>query len=100
MFINPLSPFTFLKISSLKATSFILFVLLLKSNLLRLKGGLIGGLFALILLSGIVISSSVAVGSLIYAFKIKNDNNPNKDLEVEDKLEAVNIWFMFYFFSN
>ena len=91
MFINPLSPFTFLKISSLKATSFILFILLLKSNLLRLKGGLIGGLFALILLSGIVISSSVAVGSLIYAFKIKNDNNPNKDLEVEDKLEAVNI---------
>ena len=56
MFINPLSPFTFLKISSLKATSFILFVLLLKSNLLRLKGGLIGGLFALILISGLVLS--------------------------------------------
>ena len=91
MFINPLSPFTFLKISSLKATSFILSVLLLKSNLLRLKGGLIGGLFALVLLSGIVISSSLAAGSIIYALKIKNDNNPNKDVEVEDKLEAVNI---------
>ena len=91
MFINPLSPFTFVKISSLKATSFILFVLLLKSNLLRLKGGLIGGLFALILLSGIVLSSSIAVGSILYALKIKNDNNPNNDLEVEDKLEAVNI---------
>ena len=91
MFINPLFPFTFLKISSLKATSFILFVLLLKSNLLRLKGGLIGGLFALILLSGIVISSSIAAGSIIYILKIKNDNKPNKDLEVEDKLEAVNI---------
>ena len=91
MFINPLSPFTFLKISSLKATSFILFVLLLKSNLLRLKGGLIGGLFALILLSGIVISSSIAAGSIIYALKIKNDNNPNNEVEVEDKLEAVNI---------
>ena len=91
MFINPLSPFTFLKISSLKATSLILFILLLKSNLLRLKGGLIGGLFALILLSGIVISSSIAAGSVIYALKIKNDNNTNKDLEVEDKLEAVNI---------
>tara|TARA_Y100001933_G_scaffold52784_1_gene51946 strand:+ start:143 stop:418 length:276 start_codon:yes stop_codon:yes gene_type:complete len=91
MFINPLSPFTFLKISSLKATSFILFVLLLKSNLLRLKGGLIGGLFALILLSGIVISSSIAAGSIIYALKIKNDTNPNKDVDVEDKLEAVNI---------
>tara|TARA_B100001115_G_scaffold153044_1_gene123366 strand:+ start:143 stop:418 length:276 start_codon:yes stop_codon:yes gene_type:complete len=91
MFINPLSPFTFLKISSLKATSLILFVLLLKSNLLRLKGGLIGGLFALILLSGIVISSSIAAGSIIYALKIKNDNNSNKDVDVEDKLEAVNI---------
>ena len=91
MFINPLSPITFLKISSLKATIFILFILLLKSNLLRLKGGLIGGLFALILLSGIVLSSSIAAGSLIYALKIKKDNSPNKDVEVEDKLEAVNI---------
>ena len=91
MFINPLSPFTFLKVSSLKATSLILFSLLLKSNLLRLKGGLIGGLFALILLSGIVISSSIAAGSIIYALKIKNDNNPNNEVEVEDKLEAVNI---------
>ena len=91
MFINPLSPFTFLKISSLKATISILFVLLLKSNLLRLKGGLIGGLFALVLLSGIVVTSSIAAGSIIYALKIKNDNNPNKDIEVEDKLEAVNV---------
>tara|TARA_B100001287_G_C22381999_1_gene389247 strand:+ start:137 stop:412 length:276 start_codon:yes stop_codon:yes gene_type:complete len=91
MFINPLSPINFLKISSLKATIFILFVLLLKSNLLRLKGGLIGGLFALILLSGILVSSTIAVGSLIYALKIKKDNSPNNDVEVEDKLEAVSI---------
>ncbi len=91
MFINPLSPFTFLKISSLKATSFILFVLLLKSNLLRLKGGLIGGLFALILISGLVLSSTIAAGSIIYALKIKKDNDTNNDVEVEDKLEAVNI---------
>ena len=91
MFINPLSPIIFFKISSLKATIFILFVLLLKSNLLRLKGGLIGGLFALTLLSGILVSSTIAVGSIIYALKIKNDNSPNKDVEVEDKLEAVNI---------
>ena len=91
MFINPLSPITFLKISSLKATIFTLFVLLLKSNLLRLKGGIIGGLFALTLLSGILLSSTIAAGSLIYALKIKNDNSPNKDLDVEDKLEAVNI---------
>ena len=91
MFINPLFPFTFLKISSLKATSFILFVLLLKSNLLRLKGGLIGGLFALILISGLVLSSTIAAGSIIYALKIKKDNDTNNDVEVEDKLEAVNI---------
>ena len=91
MFINPLSPFTFLKISSLKATSFILFVLLLKSNLLRLKGGLIGGIFALILISGLVLSSTIAAGSIIYALKIKKDNDTNNDVEVEDKLEAVNI---------
>ena len=91
MFINPLSPINFLKISSLKATIFILFVLLLKSNLLRLKGGLIGGLFALILLSGILLSSTIAVGSIIYALKIKKDNSPNNDVEVEDKLEAVTI---------
>ena len=91
MFINPLSPFTFLKISSLKATSFILFVLLLKSNLLRLKGGLIGGLFALILISGLVLSSTIAAGSIIYALKIKKDNDTKNDVEVEDKLEAVNI---------
>ena len=91
MFINPLSPFTFLKISSLKATSFILFVLLLKSNLLRLKGGLIGGLFALTLISGLVLSSTIAAGSIIYALKTKKDNEPNNDVEVEDKLEAVNI---------
>tara|TARA_B100000212_G_scaffold286051_1_gene226657 strand:+ start:159 stop:434 length:276 start_codon:yes stop_codon:yes gene_type:complete len=91
MFINPLSPFTFLKISSLKATIFILFALLLKSNLLRIKGGLIGGLFAIILLSGILVSSTIAAGSVIYALKIKKDNSPTKDVEVEDKLEAVNI---------
>tara|TARA_Y100000589_G_scaffold13939_1_gene11249 strand:- start:40 stop:315 length:276 start_codon:yes stop_codon:yes gene_type:complete len=91
MFFNPLSPLTFVKISSLKATIFILFVLLLKSNLLRLKGGLIGGLFALTLLSGILVSSTIAAGSIIYALKIKNDNNTNKEIEVEDKLEAVNI---------
>ena len=91
MFINPLSPFTFLKISSLKGTIFILFVLLLKSNLLRLKGGLIGGFVALTLISGVLVSSAIAAGSILYALKIKSDINQNKDIEVEDKLEAVNI---------
>jgi len=91
MFINPLSPFVFLKISSLKATIFVLFVLLLKSNLLRLKGGLIGGLFALILISGLLLSSTIAAGSIIYALKIRKENDSKNDVEVEDKLEAVNI---------
>ncbi len=42
MLLNPFYPFTFLKISSLKATIVFLSILLIKSNLLRLKGGLIG----------------------------------------------------------
>ena len=48
MLLNPFAPLAFIKISSLKATTFFLLILLIKSNLLRLKGGLIGGLFALI----------------------------------------------------
>ena len=51
MLLNPFAPLAFIKITSLKATTFFLLVLLIKSNLLRLKGGLIGGLFALILIS-------------------------------------------------
>ena len=66
MLLNPLYPFTFLKISSLKATIVFLSILLIKSNLLRLKGGVIGGLFALILISGIFASSTVALGSVSY----------------------------------
>ena len=85
MILNPFSPFSFIKITSLKATTFLLLMLLIKSNLLRLKGGFIGGLFALILISGILASTSIAVGSLIYAFKAKNnkreENNANQDLE-------------------
>ncbi len=52
---------------------------------------MIGGLFALILISGLVLSSTIAAGSIIYALKIKKDNDKNNDVEVEDKLEAVNI---------
>ena len=91
MLINPLAPIGFLKISSLKATIFFLFILLVKTNLLRLKGGLIGGIVALVLISGIIISSSVAAGSLLYAFRLRNKNNVDQDPEVDDKLEAVNI---------
>ena len=89
MLLNPLYPFTFLKITSLKATIVFLSILLIKSNLLRLKGGLIGGLFALILISGILASSTVALGSLVYAYRLKNKSNPDDD-QIKD-LETVNV---------
>ena len=85
MFLNPFAPLAFVKITSLKATTFLLLSLLIKSNLLRLKGGLIGGLFALLLISGILVSTSIAAGSLIYAYKVKNktkeENNTVQDLD-------------------
>ena len=88
MLFNPLSPLAFIKITSLKATTFFLLILLIKSNLLRLKGGVIGGLFALILISGILASTSIALGSLIYAYRVKN--KAQEDNTVQD-LETVNI---------
>ena len=91
MLFNPLTPIYFLKVSSLKATITLLFILLLKSNLLRLKGGIIGGIVALILISGIAISSSVAVASIFYAYKLRNKINDNNEQEVDDKLETINI---------
>ena len=85
MLLNPFSSLAFIKISSLKATTLFLLILLIKSNLLRIKGGLIGGLFALILISGILASSSIALGAIIYAYKVKNksgdDNSALQDLE-------------------
>ena len=89
MLLNPFYPFAFLKISSLKATIVFLSILLIKSNLLRLKGGLIGGLFALILISGILASSTIALGSLVYVYKLKKKNNAN-DNQMQD-LETVNV---------
>ena len=88
MLLNPFSPLALIKFTSLKATTFFLLILLVKSNLLRLKGGLIGGLFALLLISGILASTSIAVGSLIYAYRVKNKTN--EDNSVQD-LETVNI---------
>ena len=85
MFLNPFAPLAFIKITSLKATTLLLLSLLIKSNLLRLKGGIIGALFALLLISGILASTSIAVGSLIYAYKVKNktkeENNTVQDLD-------------------
>ena len=91
MLINPFAPIYFLKVSSLKATITLLFILLVKSNLLRLKGGIIGGIVALILISGIIISSGVAFASIFYAYKLKNKINDNNEQEVDDKLETINI---------
>ena len=89
MFLNPFYPLTFLKISSLKATIVFLSILLIKSNLLRLKGGLIGGLFALILISGIIASSALALGSLVYVYSLKKQSSAD-DNQMQD-LETVNV---------
>ena len=89
MLLNPFNPFTFFKISSLKATIVFLLILLIKSNLLRLKGGLIGGLFALILISGLLASSALALGSLAYAYRLNKKSNPD-DNQMQD-LETVNV---------
>ena len=89
MLLNPFCPFTFLKISSLKATIVFLSILLIKSNLLRLKGGLVGGLFALILISGILASSTIALGSFVYAYRLNKKSNA-ADNQMQD-LETVNV---------
>ena len=89
MLLNPFYPLTFLKITSLKGTIVLLSILLIKSNLLRLKGGLIGALFALILISGILASSTVALGSLVYAYRLKKKLNTG-DNQMQD-LETVNV---------
>ena len=89
MLLNPFYPLTFLKISSLKATIVFLLILLIKSNLLRLKGGIIGGIFALILISGIFASSTIALGALVYAYLSKTKSNSD-DNQMQD-LETINV---------
>tara|TARA_B100000886_G_scaffold244076_1_gene171463 strand:+ start:817 stop:1086 length:270 start_codon:yes stop_codon:yes gene_type:complete len=89
MLLNPFNPLIFLKITSLKATIVFLSILLIKSNLLRLKGGLIGGLFALILISGVLASSTIAIGSLVYAYRLNQKSNLD-DNQVQD-LGTVNV---------
>ena len=54
-----------------------------------MKGGLIGGLFALILISGILASSTLAIGSLVYAYRLKNKSNSD-DNQMQN-LETVNV---------
>ena len=85
------SPLTLLKFTSLKATILILLIFLLKSNLLRLKGGLIGGLVALTLISGLAVTSSIAIGSLFYIYKIKNKNFTNDEIQSDQDLQTVDV---------
>ena len=86
-----ISPFSILKFAGLKATIAFLFILLVKSNLLRLKGGIIGGLVALGLISGLILSSSIALGSIAYIFKLKKDLNEFSNNSLDDQLEPVEI---------
>ena len=81
-FLNPFWPLTALRVASLKATSTLLLLLLLKSNLLRLKGGLIGGLFALTLIYCLIVSSTVAGDLVYYIFRNKESNDD--DVKISD----------------
>lgn len=90
MLLNPFFSFSIIKIASLKSTIFILLILLIKTNLLRIKGGIIGALFALTLLSGIAITSSIAVGSLIYASRAIMQNKSD-DPEINVETDVVSI---------
>ena len=90
-FLNPFWPLTALRIASLKATSTLLLFLLIKSNLLRLKGGFIGGLFALTLISGLVLSTTVAGGAAYYIFQNKKSNDDEVQISDDNVIntEAV-----------
>ena len=87
-FLNPFWPLTALKIASLKATSTLLLLLLLKSNLLRLKGGLIGGFVALTLISGFIVSTTVAGGAIYYIFKNNESKGDEVNISEDDVINA------------
>ena len=87
--LNPFYPLSFVKITSLKATIIFLSILLIKSNLFRLNPGLIGGLIALLLISGVLATSTLALGSLVYAYRLKKKSNP-EDNQIQD-LETVTV---------
>jgi len=77
-FLSPFWPLTALRISSLKTTSTLLLLLLIKSNLLRLNVSLIGELVSLTLISGLIVSSTVASSAAYYILR----NNKSNDDEV------------------
>ena len=82
---------SFVKISSLKATVLILLILLLKSNLLRIKGGIIGGFVALTLISGLIVSSSAALGALAYIYKLNKDKKTEEEIDLGENLQTVDV---------
>ena len=87
-FFNPFWPLTALRISSLKATSALLLLLLIKSNLLRFKGGLIGGLVALTLISGLLVSTTIAGGAGYYIFQKTKSSDDDPNMSDEDVINA------------
>ena len=71
----PFSPFATAKIAGLQATVVLLLVLLMKSNLLRVKMSLVGSLVGLVLLAGFLATTglltAVTAGSIAYALQKK-----------------------------
>jgi hypothetical protein len=69
--INPFCPISSAKIAGLKATVLLLLVMLMKSQLLRVKMSLLGSLIGFVLLVSFLISSGiltvVAGGAVAYA---------------------------------
>tara|TARA_B100001029_G_scaffold172327_1_gene169987 strand:- start:214 stop:552 length:339 start_codon:yes stop_codon:yes gene_type:complete len=90
-FFNPFWPFTVLRIASLKATSTLLLLLLIKSNLLRLKGALLGGLVALTLISGLIVSTTIAGGAAYYIFQNKKSKDDGMNLTDDDVINAETV---------
>jgi len=88
MFLPTLS---FFKISSLKATVLILLILLLKSNLLRIKGGILGSFVALTLISGLIVSSAAALGALAYIYKLNKDKKTEEEIDLGENLQTVDV---------
>ena len=71
LLLNPFCPIGAAKIAGLKATVLLLLVMLMKSQLLRVKMSLLGSLIGFVLLVGFLISSGfltvVAGGAVAYA---------------------------------
>jgi len=78
IFFNPFWPLTALRIASLKATSTFFLLLFIKSNLLRLKGELLGGLILLTLISALIVPSTLAGGAAYYVFRNKKSNDDDE----------------------